>query len=245
VSHLLPDDLRAEFERRRAGEPLLAMPASADSAGVVTPEADADQNVLRLAGEMWHVRHEGDGGEEKDFPDRADSFIRHLARMLAEPNRRFGASEFYPAPPGAAPLPHLGRDPLSDDRALRERKAEMYRLASGIEKAKADGDFATADKLQQEFYDLTELHEAEETARKLGHEKKCGPPVACRESRPGCAHGTETPPGAFSDQEVAKSGRPPREVHRQRRRRVVVRATARHFLLAHHRPLTRLLQKPH
>jgi hypothetical protein len=50
-------------------------------------------NLLQLDGGIWRVRFEKETG---CFPDRSDSVLYHLARLLAEPNRRFDALEFHP-----------------------------------------------------------------------------------------------------------------------------------------------------
>jgi hypothetical protein len=72
------------------------------------PELSEEVNALRLVGEVWRIRY-GGGGEAGDFHDRSGSALRHLARLLAEPNRRFRALEFYPPPASAAQLPRLVR----------------------------------------------------------------------------------------------------------------------------------------
>jgi hypothetical protein len=51
------------------------------------PKAQDDEtgNFLRLEGEVWRIHYED---SEAAFPDRKDSALRHLARLLDEPNRR-------------------------------------------------------------------------------------------------------------------------------------------------------------
>jgi hypothetical protein len=130
-------------------------------------------NDFRLTGAVWHIRFE-EGGENGDFPDRQDSILRHLARLLAEPNHRFPALEFFPQPPGAAPLPHLGRDANSDSRALLECEGRMRRLVQEIKDASDARDTETVNKLRNEFERLAEHVNAEKAARKHGHKRMCG-----------------------------------------------------------------------
>jgi hypothetical protein len=141
-----------------------------------TPPPPETGNVLQLKGEVWHVRYEGHEGEDSDFPDRQDSVFRHLARLLAEPNRRFPALEFYPPPPGAAPLPHTGRDDASDSEAMRAYDKDMRKLAYEIKEAKDANDHEAAARLKQKFDDLAEHVGREKAARKRGHKRKCGTP---------------------------------------------------------------------
>jgi hypothetical protein len=132
-------------------------------------------NLFQLKGTVWHVHYE-ENGEAGDFPDRRDSVLRHVARLLAEPNRRFGASEFHPPPPGSAPPQHYGRDAGSDDQTLKEIEKEMRRLADEIKQADDAHDAETADKLRERFNDLKDRLDGEKAARKSGHKKRCGTP---------------------------------------------------------------------
>jgi hypothetical protein len=97
-----------------------------------------------------------------------------LARLLAEPNRRFDVWEFYPPPPGAAPLPYLGRDDSSDHMAMEKYEGDMTRLVQEIKEADDAHDVETADKLRAEFNRLEERVTEEKKARKRGHKKRCG-----------------------------------------------------------------------
>jgi hypothetical protein len=120
------------------------------------------KNTLRLSGNVWHVRY-GDGDEAGDFKDQTNSVFRHLARLLAEPNRRFGASAFYPPPPGRSPcsgapaLPRYGRDASSDDQAMKEYEAEMRRLVQELKEAEEAGDTEEAARLRNKFKALAPL----------------------------------------------------------------------------------------
>jgi hypothetical protein len=138
-------------------------------------EASLDTgNVLRLEGAVWHVRF-GEETESGDFPDRKDSVLHHLARLLAEPNRRFDALEFFPPPAGAAPLPHHGRDESSDSQAMAAYEKKLRRLADEIKEANDAHDAEEAARLQAEFNELAEHVGGETTATRLGHKKRCGP----------------------------------------------------------------------
>jgi hypothetical protein len=140
----------------------------------VEDEDEEDEgNVLQLKGTVWHIRYEGC---EADFPDRADSVLRHLARLLAEPHRRFQALEFYPPAAGTTSLPHLGRDEASDDQAMKDYKMELRRLIQEIKEAEDAYDTETAEKSRKKFYDLKEHVDKEKNARKRGHKKRCGTP---------------------------------------------------------------------
>jgi hypothetical protein len=130
-------------------------------------------NLFRLIGEVWHVRYV-ENGEVGNFQDRSDSALRHLARLLAEPNRRFRAPDFYPPPPGAVPPPHFGRDASSDDQSLKECEAELTDLVREIKEADDAHDAETAAALRDKFKALTDYLEGEKAARNLGHKKRCG-----------------------------------------------------------------------
>jgi hypothetical protein len=142
---------------------------------------------LILSGTVWTVNYQDESGR---FPDRKDSHIRHLARLLAEPDRHFHALEFHRlhALPGedrrrgrasrkpyAPPLAHLGRDESIDAKALGEYEKELRRLQQEIDKAQSRHDDAAADRLQKEFYALAEHVKKETAPGKLGHKRKCGP----------------------------------------------------------------------
>jgi hypothetical protein len=144
------------------------------------PEADAAENSLCLVGAVWHVRYEEDG-KVAHFADRQDSVLRHLARLLAEPNRRFSALDFRPPPPdwlppvvGAARLAPVGQDASSDAKALRDYERELRRLAQEIKEADDAHDAETAARLRAEFDKLKEHLDRETVARRLGHKKQCG-----------------------------------------------------------------------
>jgi hypothetical protein len=154
--------------------------ATKRSAGGVPP-LDTDGNSLVWMGEVWFVCSEEDG-KIRSFLDRPDSAIRHQARLLAEPNRRFPALAFYPPPPdqmppnaGAVALPGHGRDDASDPTAMGEYKERLERLAQEIKEAKEAHDTDEADRLQAEFDQLAE-HVIGEKAGKRGRRKKCGTP---------------------------------------------------------------------
>jgi hypothetical protein len=157
---------------------------AADTSPTPTPKASGAQdgepdsleatcNVLRLEGEVWHVRYE-EGDEQGNFRDQRGSIFRHLARLLAVPYRRFGALEFYPPPIGAAPLPHLGRDESSDDHAMKQYEMRMRQLAEEIKEADDAHDAETANKLRTEFDALKGHLGGEKAARNRGHRKRCG-----------------------------------------------------------------------
>jgi hypothetical protein len=138
------------------------------------PQTTGDKgNILRLVGDVWHIRYEEC---EASLLDRADSVLRHLARLLAEPHRRFQALEFYPPPAGTAPLPHLGRDEASDDPAMKDYEAKMVRMIQEIKEADDAHDTETAEKLRTEFQNLGEHIGREKNARKRGHKNRCGTP---------------------------------------------------------------------
>jgi hypothetical protein len=157
--------------------PLTTSQEAAPSAMVTDPDdARREQeahNRFQLKGGTWHVRFEEDG-EGGGFSDRPDSVLRHLARLLAEPNRHFRAQDFYPPPPGGAPLPHYGRDASSDDRAVKEYEDELKQLAQEIKEADDAHDTETAGRLREELERLADHLEGEKAARRCGHEKQCG-----------------------------------------------------------------------
>jgi hypothetical protein len=124
---------------------------------------------------VWRVCYE-ENAEAGAFADRSDSVLRHLARLLAEPNRRFHALDFYPPPSGAAPLPHLGRDASSDDEAIKKYEDELGRLAQEIKEAEDAHDAETAAKHRAQFDALTAHVNEEKAARRCGREKRCGTP---------------------------------------------------------------------
>ncbi len=147
-----------------------ASPAVVPGVPAALPEA---VNGLHLDGTVWHVRFE-ENAEASTFGDRSGSVFRHLARLLAEPNRRFQALEFYPPPPGAVPLPDYGRDASADDRALKEAERKLNQLAQEIKEADDAHDTETAERLKKEFNDLMKHVVVEKGARRRGHKKQCG-----------------------------------------------------------------------
>jgi hypothetical protein len=181
--------LRAEAE----GKPPVAGGVRPGDKTRPSPESG---NVIRLSGQVWHIRYEDQSGavEIADFPDRADSVLRDLARLLDEPNRRIEVAEFYPPPAdktrdeavrdsarkGNLPprskirLPFFGRDDTSDDQAMEDYRMELQRLAREIKEARDSYDIETADNLKADFDALSKHVEEEEAARRRGHKKKCG-----------------------------------------------------------------------
>lgn len=151
----------------------LAVPANDETEQVPAPAAPPPEtgNVLRLVGKVWRIRYK-DGNEVGDLPDRAH--LPNLARLLAEPNHRFGALDFYPQSTGAAAIPYQGRDERSDAQALAEYEKEMRRLTQDIKEAESDNEPEEAERLRGEFDTLMRLVEGETGARKRGHKKKCG-----------------------------------------------------------------------
>jgi hypothetical protein len=145
-----------------------------------TPPAPEPPNSMKLVGEMWLVRFEEDG-KTVPFKGQKASALRHLARLLAEPCRRFGALEFYPPPPDKLPkntgtpkLPHMGRDATTDDEGMQNYEKSMTQLAQEIKEAGKAGDSERADKLREQFDELAAQVKAEKKARKRGHKKRCG-----------------------------------------------------------------------
>jgi hypothetical protein len=142
-----------------------------------TPPRSGDDgtraNLFQLMGTIWHIRF-GENAETGDFPDRADSALRHLARLLAEPHQRFFALEFYPKPPGASPLPYQGRDIAIDDQAWGEYEGEMRRLVREIQEADDAHDSQTADRLRREFDALGDHLGGQAGPRRRGRKRKCG-----------------------------------------------------------------------
>jgi hypothetical protein len=154
--------------QKEAG-PMIETPAET----AASQEEVQPRNVFRLTGEVWHVHYEEDD-EAGNFPDRSDSVLRHLARLLVEPNRRFGALVFYPPPPGTASLPYLGRDERTDSQAMEEYKKRLKQLTQEIKEAKDAYDTDTANKLHAEFDKLMNHVKSEKAARGRGHQKRCG-----------------------------------------------------------------------
>ncbi len=154
----------AEMQSAVAPVPLTSIGAS-DPPGAV--------NIFQLESTVWSVRYEND---EKvgHFSNRPDSVFKHLARLLAEPNRRFRALDFYPPPPGAARLPHMGRDASSDEQSMEKYKKELERLASEIKEADDALDTDTANRARAQFNPLSDHVENEMAARKKGHKNQCG-----------------------------------------------------------------------
>jgi hypothetical protein len=130
-------------------------------------------NFLRLEKGAWRISYDG---SEATFQHRADSVLRHLARLLAEPNRRFSAVDFYPPPAGEAPMQYMGRDESSDSQAMQEYKKELSRLVQEIKAATDAHDAETAEELRKQFNELSKHVKAEKSARKRGHKKRCGIP---------------------------------------------------------------------
>ncbi len=141
--------------------------------GTSTKMEPTTGNVLQLVGEVWHVRFEEDG-KPGSFKDQKGSVFRHLARLLAEPNRRFHAMDFFPPPPGVAQLPHQGRDDSSDDMAMKQYERKLKELLQELKDAEDAHDIETIDKLRKEYLDLAEHVQKEKSARKRRHKKKVG-----------------------------------------------------------------------
>jgi hypothetical protein len=190
IDNSFPPDLPVALlrELREAANEVLGLESAGGPSGQEGPTGEEQQtapdtqardeeaaNACCLIGEVWHIRYEEDN-EAGDFPDRQDSALRHLARLLAEPHRRFGAEHFYPPPPGTALLPHLGRDASSDDQAMKEYQQKLKRLAEEIKEAADAHDTETAARLREEFEALTQHLDGEKGARKRGHKKRCGTP---------------------------------------------------------------------
>jgi hypothetical protein len=137
------------------------------------PTAAEVVNSLQLVGEVWQVRYEA---ETACFKDRTDSVLRHLARVLAEPGRRFAGEEFYPPPPGGSALPRFGRDALTDNQAAGEYRAEMERLTQEIREANDAHDAEEAARLRREFDELAEFLPRERGFGASGRVRACGTP---------------------------------------------------------------------
>ncbi len=153
--------------------------AASPSLEATTPAYHGSQqpvaNRFQIDGSVWRVHFE-ENGETGTFTDRSDSVLRHLARLLAQPNRRFTIEEFYPPPAGAAPVPRYGRDESSDNLALKEYQKELNDLAQEIKEADEAHDTETAAQLRERFTALTDHLATEKRTRRRGHTKKCGTP---------------------------------------------------------------------
>jgi hypothetical protein len=128
-------------------------------------------NLLELTGQVWHIWYK-DRDEAGDFKDQANGVMRDLARLLAEPDRRFGAQEFHPPPSVAAPLLHFGRDDASDEEAINSYREEMIRLVREIKGADDAHDTDEAERLREEFRVLEQRVTAD-TGRR-GRKRRCG-----------------------------------------------------------------------
>jgi hypothetical protein len=187
-------------------------PPAADTAPqaspVVTRDDPADRNsgnTLSLSGDVWEIQYrEGDNREVGHFKDRRDSALRRLARVLAEPNRRFRATDFYPPPPGRASIPYLGRDTTSDAAAIRNERAAAERLAQDIKEADDAHDTETAARLRKDFAALTEHLRGESAARKRGHKKRCGNPSPQEKAQQALYVALERAKGSFRTKGMPK-----------------------------------------
>jgi hypothetical protein len=205
----LLDELAAAVMEDCAAQLRLPSPAAppagdstATAPGGVSSQATA-VNLFQLNGTVLHVHYE-ESGEEGVFPDRSDSVLRHLARLLAEPNRRFHALDFYPPPPGEAPLPHYGRDTSSDERAAKEYEERLRQLAREIKEADDAHDTETAGRLREEFERLAAHHKREKAARKCGHEKRCGTPSPEEKADQALRVGLERAKNRFRESKLPK-----------------------------------------
>jgi hypothetical protein len=133
-------------------------------------DVEAPTNKIMLVGGVWHIIY---GKEKGDFLGREDSAFRHLARLLAQPNRRLRYEDFFPPPPGAAPLPYMGRDAASDKTALSADEQALRRLAQEIKEASEAGDSETIEELRRQFEELTKHYESERPG-KGGRKKRVG-----------------------------------------------------------------------
>jgi hypothetical protein len=156
------------------GRLISAKPPAASDPGLPMPELQTHtQNVFQLDGGAWRVGYR-DGNESGTFTDRKNSVERRLARMLAEPNRRFCALDFYPPPSGVMAIPKSNRDESSDSLALQQEKKRLTQLVIEIQEAEAAQDTEEAEKLRDEFEKLTKHCKSEMKSRKQGHKKRCG-----------------------------------------------------------------------
>jgi hypothetical protein len=137
----------------------------------VTGETTPPKNSMTLAGKVWTIMH---GAELGRYQDRKDSFLRHLARLLAEPNRKLAPQDFFPPPPGAAPLPPMGHDEAVGPEGLTDLESRMTYLANEIKDASAAQDTESAARLRDELDRLTPRAIAYEKARRGGHKISCG-----------------------------------------------------------------------
>jgi hypothetical protein len=181
-----PKSATGEGEGRPGRE---AAPTPEDEPGAATKGPSQPEtppvNTLELDGGIWRVGY-GDGREKGSFKDQAGSVFRDLARLFAEPNRRFLAQEFFPPPPtdnwkppvkGAmAMLPHMGRDAGSDDQAMEALEKEIRQVAKDIVEADEAHDTETSARLHEKLSRL-EAHYKTEGGHKQGHRgrrSRCG-----------------------------------------------------------------------
>jgi hypothetical protein len=163
-------------------QPALPVPVGPETAEAAD-QPPQPHNGIGLVGEIWHIQYVQSGEvEDGEFGDRSGSPLRRLARLLAEPDRRFGAMDFNPPPPdqlppiaGSATLPNYGRDDRSDDQTIRAAEKEMREVLEELKEAKEDHDTEEAARLQKKLDSLTEHHQGEKATRKRYHKKKCGP----------------------------------------------------------------------
>jgi CheY-like chemotaxis protein len=86
-----------------------------------TPAAREAENSIRLRGDIWHLRFEGESG---DYPRNLS--LAWLCKLLAAPNRPFTVAELRGDPDGKiAADASIGDDAQIDDAGLKTIKEEL------------------------------------------------------------------------------------------------------------------------
>jgi CheY-like chemotaxis protein len=85
------------------------------------------ENSIRLKGEIWHLRHDG---ESSDYPRKGNQSLVWLRKLLAAPNKLFTVAELQGDPDGKlAADAKMGSERETDDAGIKKIKDRLEEIA--------------------------------------------------------------------------------------------------------------------
>lgn len=110
------------------------------------PPGEVAGPTFKRDGDFWRIRFEN---EQASFKDGVG--IRHISRLLAEPERKFHCSELLAIEAGIKDAPHLGTGgDAADRKAIKDCKARLADLKEQLEEAQSDNDLGRIDSLREQ-----------------------------------------------------------------------------------------------
>jgi hypothetical protein len=93
-------------------------------------QAPDQENSIRLVGEVWHLRYEGESGE---YPSKGNQCLMWWAKLLASPNRSFSVADLRGDPEGkVAADATIGADRETEAEAILCFERRLKEIENGL-----------------------------------------------------------------------------------------------------------------